>query len=303
MTAVDPTAGDRTGDGPDADIEHPKRRSWRRLRRRFLRRPSAVLGLVLATGFVLLAVFAPLIAPYGPGENHFEFLLSGPNDQHWFGTDELGRDTFSRTIWGTRASMQASVMATALAMLVAVPLGMMAGYFRGWLDSVIMRLTDTALAFPSIILAVGLAAIYGPSLTNASVAIAVGMAPQLVRITRSEVLSAREEDYVAGAIANGAGDWVIIKGHILPNIRNTLLVQATVMIPTAILVESALSFLGLGVQAPMTSWGVILSNAQPFLRDAPWLWQFPGAAIFLAALSFNLLGDGLRDVLDPKAVR
>jgi peptide/nickel transport system permease protein len=250
--------------------------------------------------FVLMAIFAPVIAPYDPGQSDFSAPLEGPSAEHLFGTDELGRDVFSRVVWGARASMQAGVFATLLAMAFAVPIGLIAGYYRGWVDPVVSRITDVMLAFPFLIVAVGLAAILGPSLTNATIALGFAAAPLLIRITRGETLALREEDYVRAAVANGASDRTILGRHILPNMSGTLIVQATVTIPTAIIGESLLSFLGLGVQPPTPSWGVMLSAAQPFIDQAPRLVIFPGLAVFLATLSFNLLGDGLRDVLDPR---
>lgn len=280
---------------------HPAARRRRRIIRRFLARKPAVIGAALSLFFVLVAVFAPVLAPYEASASDFAMLLYSPSPAHPFGTDELGRDILSRVIVGARASIVAGALATGLAMVIAVPIGLVAGYYRGVVDMVIMRVNDALLAFPFLVLAVGLAAILGPSLTNAALAIGFSAVPALVRITRAEVMSLREEDYVDGAIASGAGDFVILRSHILPNIVNTLLVQATVLIPAAIIAESLLSFLGLGVQPPAPSWGVMLSAAQPYIGSAPWLAIYPGAAIFLATISFNLLGDGLRDVLDPKA--
>jgi peptide/nickel transport system permease protein len=284
----------------EAAVLSPRARMRRRMRRRLLRRPLAVFGLVVALMFVLMAIFAPVIAPYDPGQSDFSAPLEGPSAEHLFGTDELGRDVFSRVVWGARASMQAGVFATLLAMAFAVPIGLIAGYYRGWVDPVVSRITDVMLAFPFLIVAVGLAAILGPSLTNATIALGFAAAPLLIRITRGETLALREEDYVRAAVANGASDRTILARHILPNMTGTLIVQATVTIPTAIIGESLLSFLGLGVQPPTPSWGVMLSAAQPFIDQAPRLVIFPGLAVFLATLSFNLLGDGLRDVLDPR---
>jgi len=278
-----------------------RRRRW--LLRRFARRRTALVGGVLSLAFVLVAVLAPWIAPYTASESDFAMVLYSPSPAHPFGTDELGRDIFSRVVIGARASIVAGALATLLAIVVAVPIGLVAGYYRGAVDMVIMRITDALLAFPFLILAVGLAAILGPSLVNAALSIGLSAVPSLVRVTRGEVMALREEDYVAGAVASGATDVTILGRHILPNIVNTLLVQATVLIPAAIIAESLLSFLGLGVQPPAPSWGVMLSAAQPYIAQAPWLAIYPGAAIFLATLSFNLFGDGLRDVLDPKAVR
>src|SRR5829696_7021454 len=259
-------------------------RRRRVMRRRFLRRPAAVGSLVIVVLFVLAAVFARWVAPHPPGATDFDAILASPSREHLLGTDELGRDTLSRIIWGARASIQAGFFATVLAMAVAVPIGLVAGYYRGRVDTVIARITDVLLAFPFLILAVGLAAILGPSLLNAT-------------------LELREEDYVRAAVANGANDPVILGRHILPNMTSTLIVQATLTIPAAIIGEAVLSFLGLGVQPPTPSWGVMLNAAQPYLNEAPQLAIYPGLAIVSCALAFNLLGDGLRDVLDPKTER
>jgi peptide/nickel transport system permease protein len=283
---------------------NPRARRRRLLRKRFLRRPLAVVGLLVALGFILVAVLAPVVAPYSASATDFNNTLAPPfTDGHLLGTDELGRDVFSRIIWGSRASIQAGVLATMLAMLIAVPIGLVAGYYRGWVDPVIARLTDVLLAFPFLIVAVGLAAILGPSLVNATIAIGIGAAPGLIRVTRGEAFALREEDYVRAAVANGASDPAIITRHVLPNMTSTLIVQATVTIPAAIIGEAVLSFLGLGVQPPTPSWGVMLSDAQSYLSEAPRLALFPGIAIFICSLSFNLLGDGLRDVLDPRTTR
>lgn len=271
--------------------------------RRLMSRPPAAIGLIIAVGMVVVAVLAPVISPYRPEASDFTAILSPPSPAHLFGTDELGRDILSRVIWGARASMQAGVLATLIAVVAAVPIGLLAGYHRGVSDTLVMRLTDAVLAFPFLIIAVGLAAILGPSLLNATLAIGIVQAPKLIRITRGEVLSLREENFVQAAIADGASDRSVIFGHILPNSLNVLLVQATVILPFAILAEATLSFLGLGVQPPTPSWGVMLTAAQPYLGTAPWFAIFPGLAILITTLSFNLVGDGLRDVLDPRLDR
>jgi ABC-type dipeptide/oligopeptide/nickel transport system permease subunit len=281
----------------------PAARRRRILGRRFLRRPMAVAGLLVVLVFTMLAIFAPLIAPYSASHTDFNAILAHSSREHLFGTDELGRDIFSRVAYGSRASMQAALLATLLAMVIAVPIGLVAGYYRGWVDPVISRITDVLLAFPFLILAVGLAAILGPSLLNATIAIAIGAVPGLIRITRGETLALREEDYVRAAVASGGSDLTVLGRHILPNMTSTLLVQATVTIPIAIVGEAVLSFLGLGVQPPTPSWGVMLASAQDFLDQAPRLAVYPGLAIVLAALAFNLLGDGLRDVFDPRTQR
>ena len=268
-----------------------------------MRRPVAVGSLVVILVFVVAALFAPYIAPQNPRATDFKAVLAHPSWQHLFGTDDLGRDVFSRVVWGARASMQVGFLATMLALLIAVPVGLVAGYCRGSLDTVIARVTDVLLAFPFVILAIGLAAIFGPSLAMATIALGVAAAPRMIRIVRGEALTLREADFVPAAIANGAGDVTVIFRHILPNMANTLLVVATVAIPRAIIGEATLSFLGLGIRVPGASWGIMLHEAQPYHLQAPLLAVFPGVAIVLAALSFNLLGDGLRDVLDPRTTR
>jgi ABC-type dipeptide/oligopeptide/nickel transport system permease subunit len=283
---------------------NPRARRRRLLRKRFLRRPLAVAGLVVALAFILVAIFAPWIAPYSPDATDFNATLAPPfTSGHLLGTDELGRDVLSRIIWGSRASIEAGVLSTALAFFIAVPIGIAAGYYRGWLDPVIARATDVLLAFPFLILAVGLAAILGPSLMNATIALGLGAVPAVIRVARGEALALREEDYVRAAVANGAGDVGVLGRHVLPNMSSTLIVQATLLIPAAIIGEAVLSFLGLGVQPPTPSWGVMLADAQSYVSQAPRLAIFPGLAIFFCSLSFNLLGDGLRDVLDPRTTR
>ena len=286
-----------------SDALSPRARRRRQLRRRLARRPFAIAGFVVAAIFALAAILAPWVAPYSASATDFNAVLAHASRDHLLGTDELGRDILSRIIWGARASMQAGVLATLFAMAVAVPIGLVAGYYRGWIDPVISRLTDVALAFPFVLLAVGLAAILGPSLLNATLALGITAAPILIRVARGETLALREEDYVRAAVANGASDAVILFRHIVPNMASTLLVQGTVTIPMAIIGEAVLSFLGLGVQPPTPSWGVMLADAQSYLTQAPRLAVYPGLAIFLCSLSFNLLGDGLRDVLDPKTAR
>src|SRR5215468_10200867 len=267
---------------------------------RAARRPPALAGAAVALFYVLLAVGAPWTAPDDPLRTDWSAIRKGPSAAHLFGTDDLGRDVLSRVIYGTRISMQAGVFSILLAMVIGVPAGLVAGFYRGVFDQLIMRLTDAWLSFPFLILAIGLVTILGPSLINATVAIGVGATPTYIRLTRGLVLSTREEDFVHGARALGAGDLRVMARHILPNISSALLVQATVSVPGAIIAEAILSFLGLGVQPPRPSWGTMLNAAQQFLETAPWMAWWPGLAIFSLALSFNLAGDGLRDWLDPK---
>ncbi|MQA03740.1 MAG: ABC transporter permease subunit [Streptosporangiales bacterium] len=269
--------------------------------RRFAKRRLAVVGLVGVVVVVLTALFAPLLAPYDPSASDYGSVLEPPfSPGHLLGTDDVGRDLLSRVIVGARASLTAGVLSTFIAVCVAVPIGLVAGYYRGWIDPVISRVTDVVLSFPFLILAVGLAAILGPSLMNATIALAVGQIPQFVRITRGEVLGLRELEYVEAAVVNGAPDRVVLFKHILPNTVNPLIVQATVAIPTAIIGAAILSFLGLGEQPPTPSWGTMLSEAQQYIAQSPWYAVFPGLAIALTTLSFNLFGDGLRDVLDVR---
>jgi ABC-type dipeptide/oligopeptide/nickel transport system permease subunit len=276
-------------------------RAGSRFRRRFARRPVAVVGLVGVITVVVVAIFAPLIAPYDAAASDYSAILQPPGTPgHLLGTDDIGRDMLSRLVVGTRASITAGVFATALAMVLAVPVGMVAGYYRGWIDPVVSRITDVVLSFPFLILAVGLAAILGPSLTNATIALAVAQIPMFVRIARGEVLGLREQEYVQAAIVNGAPSRTILLRHMLPNILSPLIVQATVAIPAAIIGAAVLSFLGLGVQPPTPAWGTMLSDAQQYVTQAPWFATFPGLAIALTTLSFNLFGDGLRDVLDVR---
>jgi peptide/nickel transport system permease protein len=271
-------------------------RRWRRA----ARRPPALAGALVVLLFAALAVGAPWIAGTDPLKTDWSQIRKAPTWAHPFGTDDLGRDTLSRVIWGTRVSMQAGVFAIVFAIAIGVPIGLGAGYYGGAVDQLIMRLTDAWLAFPFLILAIGLVTILGPSLANATVAIGIGATPTYIRLTRGLVLSTNEEDYVAGARALGAGDVRVMGRHILPNIWSTLVVQATVSIPGAIIAEAILSFLGLGVQPPTPSWGTMLNAAQQFLETAPWMAWWPGLAIFSLALSFNLAGDGVRDLLDPR---
>src|SRR5689334_14322946 len=278
------------------ELESPARRALRRL----FKRKGAVVGLVVIATFILLAVFAPLIAPYEPIATSWSLVRKPPTAAHWFGTDELGRDILARVIYGARASLMAGLISVAIALGIGVPLGLLAGYRGGFLDALISRITDAMLACPFLILANALAAFLGPSLGNAMIAIGISATPIFIRLTRGQVLVVKAEDYVEAARALGNPPWRIALSHILPNILPALLVQATLSIAAAIIAEAALSFLGLGQQPPAPSWGSMLNAAQRFLTQAPWMAIWPGLAIFLVVLSLNLLGDGLRDALDPR---
>ncbi len=281
----------------NAEADSPGRRALSRL----LRRKTAVFGLAVVAGVIVLALGAAWIAPFDPLQTSFSLVRRPPGAAHWFGTDEVGRDLLSRVIWGTRASLSAGVIAVSIALGVGVPLGMLAGYVGGPLDALISRITDAMLACPFLILAIALAAFLGPSLGNAMIAIGITATPIFVRLARGQVLVVRSEDYVEAARAVGNPPHRILVRHILPNILPPVIVQATLAVATAIIAEASLSFLGLGQQPPAPSWGSMLNTAQRFLTQAPWLAVFPGAAIFVTVLAFNLLGDGLRDALDPKS--
>jgi peptide/nickel transport system permease protein len=276
--------------------ESPSARAVRHL----LKRKGAVFGLVLIALFILLAVFAAVVAPYDPAAQSWTSVRKAPSLAHWFGTDDVGRDVLSRVIYGARASLIAGCIAIAIALCVGVPLGLVAGYLGGFVDALLSRITDAMLAIPFLILAIALAAFLGPSLGNAMIAIGITTTPIFVRLTRAQVMTVKVEDYIEAARAVGNPRWRIALVHILPNILPALLVQATLSIAAAIIAEAALSFLGLGQQPPAPSWGSMLNSAQRFLVSAPWMAVWPGVAIFLTVLSFNLVGDGLRDALDPR---
>ncbi|MEW6644246.1 MAG: ABC transporter permease [Pseudomonadota bacterium] len=267
--------------------------------RRLVRRPGALIGLVVITVFILLAVLAPLISPYDPTATNWVTVRKPPSILHWFGTDELGRDILSRVITGAQASLLAGLISVTIALGVGVPLGLLAGYRGGMVDALISRITEAMLACPFLILAIALAAFLGPSLGNAMIAIGVTTTPIFIRLTRGQVLNVKAEDYIEAARALGNSPLRIACVHILPNILPAVLVQATLSVAAAIIAEAALSFLGLGQQPPAPSWGSMLNAAQRFLANAPWMALWPGLAIFLIVLSLNLVGDGLRDALDP----
>jgi peptide/nickel transport system permease protein len=270
-----------------------------RAARRLLRNPLAMTGLVVVVLAVLAALLANLIAPFPADHTDFGATLQPPSARHWFGTDELGRDQLSRVLFGLRVSLAVAALAVAVSLVVGVPLGLVAGFYR-LVDRIVSRLTDTLLAFPFLVFAVGLAAILGPSLFTATTAIGIAGIPAIIRVTRSETLRLRGLDFVSAGVADGASDLVLLGRHILPNAVNTLIVQATVAAPAAIIGEAVLSFLGLGIRPPAPSLGVMLASAQPLFRQGPWLAVIPGLCILVVTLSLNLLGDGLRDALDPR---
>ena len=259
-----------------------------------------MLGLAVVLAFVVLALFAPWIAPQDPIASSWSALRKAPSAEHWMGTDEIGRDVFSRVIWGTQASLLAGLVSVSISLLLGVPIGLAAGFLGGFVDSLISRITDAFLACPFLILAIALAAFLGPSLTNAMIAIGVSATPIFVRLTRAQVINIKVEDYIEAARAVGNPPLRIALRHVMPNILAPLIVQSTLAIAAAVIAEASLSFLGLGQQPPDPSWGSMLNTAKNYIDNAPWMAVWPGLSIFLLVLSFNLLGDGLRDALDPR---
>lgn len=283
---------------PEAGQARQGSRAWKKLKAN----RSALVGFALVLFFVAVALLAPVLPIADPTATDWAAIRKAPSLAHLLGTDEIGRDILARMIWGARASLMAGVISVVIAVALGLPFGLIAGYFGGWIDQIISRITDAMLAMPFLILAIALAAFLGPSLTNAMIAIGLSAMPIFIRLTRGQVLSVKTEDYVEGARAIGVNDFAIILRYILPNVFAPVLVQATLTIATAIILEAALSFLGLGQQPPAPSWGSMLNVAKNFLTQAPWMAWWPGAAIFLVVLGFNLLGDGLRDALDPREI-
>jgi ABC-type dipeptide/oligopeptide/nickel transport system permease subunit len=260
----------------------------------------ALLGSVLIALVLFVAVFAPLLATHDPYEMSVSSRLQGPSREHWFGTDFMGRDTYSRIVFGARTAVQVAVGAVLLGALVGVPMGAVGGYYRGWIDAVLMRLVDSILAFPGRLLAVALVASLGGGLFSLYLAIGVSSVPRYARIIRGSVLSQREKEYVEAARAGGDSSFYVLCQEILPNCTAPILVAITVDFAHAILIESSLSFLGLGFPPPTASWGLMLKEVVPFIELQPWAAFFPGLAISLTILGFNLFGDGLRDAFDPR---
>ncbi|MDQ3095394.1 MAG: ABC transporter permease [Actinomycetota bacterium] len=268
--------------------------------RALLANKLAIVGIVVLVGVVVAAVLGNALAPYGVNEISVENRLQPPSRDHWFGTDELGRDIFSRVLIAARVSLQVGVIAVGISLAAGVTLGLVAGFYGGRVDAVVMRLMDMLFAFPAILLAIAILAVLGPGITNAMIAIGVVYTPIFARITRASVLSVREEVFVRAARSVGASDVRILRLHILPNVLAPIIVQTSLSLAFAILSEAALSFLGLGVQPPQPSWGRMLFDGRGFIEQAWWMGVFPGLAIFLTVLAFNIVGDAARDALDPK---
>jgi peptide/nickel transport system permease protein len=278
-----------------ASLGSARGRVWKSL----LHNPLGITGGVMLLVVLIVGLLAPVIAPYGPAEVHFDAPFQSPGTVGYIlGTDDLGRDIFSRLVFGIQVSLQVGVLSVLLAVVVGTPLGLLAGYWR-WLDGIISRLTDVTLAFPFLIIAVGLAAISGPSLANAAIALGVAQIPTMIRVVRGETLRIKESDFVMSASTMNASGLRIIFRHVLPNSVSAIIVQATVIMPVAVIGEALLSFLGLGIQPPTASLGIMLSDAQQYVTRAPTAAIFPGIAIAAICLGFNLFGDALRDALDP----
>ena len=278
----------------------PRLRGFSRFARKLARKPGAFAGAVVIILFILIALFAPRLAPYTPTEMIYTAIQQPPSPEHWLGTDELGRDILSRVIFGARISLQVGIIAVGIGMTVGTLLGLFAGFLGGWADTVIMRTMDVMLAFPGILLAIAIVAVLGPGLYNTMVAVGIAAVPIYARTARGSTLTVLENDYISAAVALGASRTRIALRYVLPNILAPVTVLATIGVATAILSAAGLSYLGLGAQPPTPEWGAMLSGARAYLRSAWWMATFPGAAIMLVVMAFNLLGDGLRDLWDPR---
>jgi peptide/nickel transport system permease protein len=299
MTVTDPT-GAAPPDEAGVVAAPDERVGWRALLAVVARNRLALVGLVVLVLFVAVALLGDWLAPYGRNEQQVTDRLASPSLSHPFGGDQLGRDVFSRVLIGAEASLRVSIVAVGIALVAGALLGLIAGYYRGWIDDAVMRVMDMLFAFPAILLAIAILAIRGRGATNAMIAIGIVYTPIFARVTRASVLTVREEVYVRAARAVGAGDARIIRRHVLPNVATPIIVQTSISLAFAILAEAALSFIGLGTQPPEPSWGIMLADGRDYIQDAWWLTVFPGLAIFLVVLAFNVLGDALRDALDPR---
>lgn len=273
-----------------------RRRAWRR----FAQNRLALVGTLIIIVFILMAVLAPLIAPYKPDATAFSMAFKPPSASHWLGTDELGRDVLTRIIYGAQGSLLSGLLIVAIGVVIGVPVGLVSGYYGGLIDEVMMRIVDAGLAFPGLVLAMAMAWILGPSLAHAIIAIGIVTIPQFARITRGQVLEVKSREFVEASRCLGATPWRIMFRHILMNAATPIIVVATLNIGSAILSVASLSFLGLGPPPPAPNWGEMLQSGSQYITMAPWISLFPGAAIFLVVLGFNTFGDGIRDVFDPK---
>lgn len=285
----------------ESKAHNPKTRQFKEMFRRLSENKLALVGGIITVLLILMALTANWITPFDPTEQDYSKVLQPPSAEHWFGTDDIGRDLFSRVILGTQVSLKAGLFSVGIALALGVPIGLISGYRRGFLDEVIiMRITDAMLSFPALVLALAFAAVLGAGLGNVMIAIGLVYTPNFIRLTRAEVLAQREREYVLASRSSGLRDWRILLYHILPNSLAPILIQATLSVASAIIAEASLSYLGLGTQPPTPSWGAMLSTGQSYLSEAPWLALFPGAFIFLTVMAINLFGDGIRDAFDTK---
>lgn len=273
---------------------------WLEFMRRLARSKGALAGLVILILLIVVALLAPLISPFDPIKIDTSHYLYSPGSPYFFGTDQYGRDVFSRVLYGSRISLVIGLISVGIASVIGVTVGLISGYYAGWVDSVLMRVIDIMLAFPGILLALGIVSMLGPSLRNVMIAVGISSVPTYARLTRGSVLSARNELYVDAAHVIGVPNRLILSRHILPNVVAPVIVAATLGVGAAILWAAALSFLGLGAQPPTAEWGRMLSDGRQYLRDQWWISTFPGLAIMVTVLAMNMLGDGLRDALDPR---
>jgi len=288
------------GVGPRAPAAAGAERPWKGFTRRFLRNRIGVSGAAIVFTTLVVAILAPLIAPYGPEETHPNWKLFAPNEYFLFGTDEFGRDILSRIIFGARISLEVGLISVSVALLIGATTGLVSGFFGGWIDGVAMRCMDVLFAFPAILLAIGIMAVLGTGIVNAMLAIGIVYAPSFARLARASVLSLKEMEFVQAARVLGLGELRILARHVIPNVLAPMIVQVSFSLSTAILTEASLSFLGLGTPPSVPSWGSMLSSSRRYVELDPWPAIFPGLAIMLLVLGFNLFGDGLRDVLDPR---
>ncbi len=286
----------------NSNTSNKKRSQWVEVWRRLKRNKMAIVGLVILVALFLLAIFADVIADYDNVviKQNLAHRLQGPSAAHWLGTDEFGRDIFARLVHGTRVSLKVGIVAVGISIVIGGILGAIAGYYGGKLDNIIMRIMDIFLAVPSILLAIAIVSALGPSIINLMLAISISSVPSYARIVRASVLSIRDQEFIEAAKAIGASNTRIIFRHIIPNSLAPVIVQATLGVASAILSTAGLSFIGLGIQPPAPEWGSMLSGGRQYLRYAWWVTTFPGVAIMITILSLNLLGDGLRDALDPR---
>lgn len=290
-----------TTTGVPVKVTNSKAVRWLALYKKLAKNKAAMVGAFIVLIFIVLAILAPWIAPHDPLDIQMANKLQTPSAEHWFGTDDKGRDILSRILYGARISLTVGIVSTVIGAIVGVFLGIIAGFYGRWIDSLIMRICDVLLAFPGILLALAIVSVLGPSTFNVILAVAFFAVPTFARIVRGSTLSVKKLEYIDAIRAMGSSDGRIIFKHILPNIVSPIIVQATLYIASAIIIASALSFLGMGTQPPTPEWGMMLSQGRSYVAQAPHLTLFPGLVILVVVIGFNLFGDGLRDALDPKS--